>query len=138
MVDKCGKRQRKHLGGVILNEDVIKDQLEELVDSINSRLSSTRIEFNQQPKTKGNMSITGCNGRMFVQPSVEGYDVSLSGKSLENEMHDFLCKLFGKECDGYKQTNTRLGKKSQPFWRVSDFQQVVEAVYRYTMSHRSD
>jgi hypothetical protein len=46
-------------------------------------------------------------------------------------MYPFMRDLCGRECDGYKQTNARLGKKDNPFWRVNDFELVKKAVFRY-------
>ena len=112
MRDKCGKRQRKHLGGVILNEDVIKDQLEELVESINSRLSSTRIEFNQQPKTKGNMSITGCNGRMFVQSSAEDTMSPYQASRLRMRCMTFCASYSGKNVTDTSRQTLASGRKA--------------------------
>ena len=119
-----------------MNEEIVKNQLERLVNSINSTQGDLRIKFNQQVKQTKNMSLTGGNGRLYVQPSTEGYDISLSGKSLENGMYGFMSGLCKKECDGYKQLNERLGKKDQPFWRVDDFNIVREAALHYAKTRK--
>ena len=119
-----------------MDEDILKSLLEKLVDSINSDQGNLKIRFNQQVKQTKNMSLTGGNGRLYVQPAIDGYDISLSGKSLENEMYGFMRSLCNKDCDGYKQLNKRLGKKDQPFWRVEDFNMVRESAYHYAKTRR--
>ena len=109
----------------------MKQRLQELVDEVNAT-SAVCLKFHQQKKTEGNMSISGCNGRLWVQPSSLGYNISLSGKSLEKEMYPFMRQLCGKECTGYAQTNKRIGKKDQPYWRVESFDTVRKAVYQYS------
>ncbi len=111
--------------------DSLKLRLQELVGEVNATNAGC-LKFHQQQKTEGNMSFIGGNGRLYVQPSSLGYDISLSGKSLEKEMYPFMRELCGSECTGYKQPNRSIGKKNQPFWRVESFELVKEAVYRYS------
>src|SRR5690606_11307933 len=54
----------------------------------------THIGFHQQRKKRGNMSFTGGNGRICIQPAYDCYDVSLSGKSLTAEMGPVMRRLF--------------------------------------------
>jgi len=82
------------------------------------------------------MSISGANGRVWIQPSTAGYDVSLSGESLEKQLYTFMKELFGHECNGYKQTNNNEGTKRQPFWRTSDFKKVRAAVCHYAKTSK--
>ncbi len=111
----------------------VKVQLIALEAEVNSQLDSgfVRIKFQQQLEKDANMSFIGGNGRIYIQPSALGYDISLSGKSLEKEMYSFMHKLCGQECTDYKQKNKSKGKKDQPFWRVDDFEIVKKAVYQY-------
>ncbi|MGV0035200.1 MAG: hypothetical protein ACNYPE_09610 [Candidatus Azotimanducaceae bacterium WSBS_2022_MAG_OTU7] len=117
-----------------MNEKVLKSQLKKIVDDINAGNSSSRVEFKQQRKTTANMSVTGGNGRIYIQPSSIGYDVSLSGQSLERQMCSYMINLFGKNCDGYKQRNATQGFKRQPFWRTDDLSKVRKAIFHYASS----
>jgi hypothetical protein len=89
------------------------------------------IKFNQQKVAKDNMSFSGASGRIWIQPVAGGYDISLSGKALTAEMSSDMQALCGASCNGYKQTNKRLGKMDQPYWRVDEFRIVKAAVERY-------
>ena len=108
----------------------LRDRLAALEQEINSS-GQYNIQLHQQNVHKHHLSFSGGNGRIWISPKAEGYDISLSGKSLERQMYPFMRDLCGRECDGYKQTNERLGKKDNPFWRVSDFELVKKAVFRY-------
>jgi hypothetical protein len=121
--DKRGERN--------MNENNARKLLIDIVKEINTFQGSLKITFNQQARQKKNMSFCGGNGRLWVQPVTEGYDVSLSGKSLEKQMYGFMSNLCDRECDGYKQTNMNKGKKENPFWRVADFDKVRKAAYYY-------
>ncbi|PML05254.1 hypothetical protein BCT86_13035 [Vibrio breoganii] len=89
------------------------------------------IKLHQQNKRKENMSLEGGIGRLYVQPSANGYDVSLSGASIEHLMTKQLEELFGRIPDGYKQTNATKGFKKQPYWRTDNFShvEVVSEMY---------
>lgn len=114
-----------------MNLEIVRKQLEKLVEDINAAQGNAKIKFNCQVKQTKNMSISGANGRLAVQPSDDGYDISLSGKSIQKQMYPFMRDLCGKESDGYKQLNARLGKKDQPYWRIADFALVREAAFHY-------
>lgn len=114
-----------------MNEEILSKKLEELVEQINASNSIYQIEFNRQSQATEKMSLSGANGRLGVSPSGVGYDISLSGKSIQHQMYGFMRDLCGKDCDGYKQLNTRLGIKNEPFWRVANFSTVIEAAFRY-------
>lgn len=90
------------------------------------------IRFNQQRVSKGNMSFSGGNGRIWMQPVANHYDLSLSGKALIAEMSSDMNLICGRACIGYKQTNKKLAKQDQPYWRVQDFKLVRAAVDRYS------
>ena len=82
------------------------------------------------------MSFSGGNGRIWITPSLDGYDISLSGASLQKQMYPFMKDRVGRDCDGFKQRNKDL--KNQPFWRVSDFELVRQAVIHYAdTGHRA-
>jgi|688.fasta_scaffold236373_2 hypothetical protein len=108
----------------------LKKRMLNLLDQINA-LGNHQLQVHQQRVTKEHLCFMGGNGRIWITPCTAGYDISLSGKSLENQMYPFMRDLCGRECDGYKQTNARLGRKDNPFWRVNDFELVKKAVFRY-------
>ncbi len=111
---------------------ILKSQLENLVEIINMSSPFYEIVFNQQSVSKKNMSISGGNGRLWVQPVKDGYHVSLSGKSLVKEMSPFMRDLFKKKHDGFKQPNSKKGRLDQPYWKTDDFEFVVRAVFFYS------
>jgi hypothetical protein len=83
------------------------------------------------------MSLTGAvaKGRLGVYPCSEGCDISLSGKSIQQEMYDYMRNLCGKERDGFIQPNQPRGTNNQPFWRVTDFELVRKAAFHYAERH---
>jgi len=109
------------------NTKILKRKLIQLEDEINSN-PIHNIKFNQQKVTKENMSFSGGNGRIWINPFHSEYDICLSGKSVEKQMYKFMCDLCGKNHHGYKQTKP---DPHAPFWRVSDFKLVEKAVYHY-------
>jgi hypothetical protein len=115
---------------IMKNIEVLKNRLLQLEAEVNSN-GEIKIQFHQQSVQKKHMCFLGGNGRLWVSPSSDGYDITLSGKSLENQMYTFMRNLCGKECDGYKQTNAKIGKNDAPFWRVNDFKLVKDAVLHY-------
>ena len=119
-------------------EEELKENLLVLVSEINASRVTPKINFNQQNKTTSNMSLTGGNGRIWIQPHTEGMDVSISGQSLEKQMYGFMLSLFRRDCDGYKQRNATKGFKRQPFWRTSDFMQVKEVAFEYAKTSPSE
>ncbi|GGB01009.1 hypothetical protein [Agarivorans gilvus] len=102
--------------------EVVYSLLEKVVSELNRQ--AVVITLNQQVKTKKHMSLSGANGRLWISPSQYGYDVSLSGLSLEKQLEPTLTSYFGRECDGYKQLNGNKGFKRQPFWRTDNFRDV--------------
>ena len=114
-----------------MNTDILKSQLNTLVAEINASLNCEKLTFHQQPKTDRNISIKGGNGRLTITPTVKGYDIGLSGKSLTAEMYGFLCELTGKA------KNDKFGfprEKASPKWEVDSFITVKKAVIRYSKS----
>ena len=118
-----------------MTTDQIKERLLELVSEVNSLSGDNedRLVFHQQDKTKGNISVkmAAGSGRIYVQPSSIGCDVSLSGKDLERKMYPFMRNLFERDCHGFKQRNRNRGWDRQPFWRTDDFQKVRKVVFNY-------
>lgn len=111
-----------------MNIETTKQQLQELVNTVNSSPQRNKIEFDIQDKTPKHMSIINANGRLCVNPTTKGYDIGLSGKSLIKEMYDFMCKLTAKN------SHDKYGfpaKETLPKWEVDDFKKVEESVYRY-------
>ncbi|KNH52092.1 histidine kinase [Vibrio cholerae] len=82
--------------------DILYSLLNDVVSDINHRFRSSLV-LNQQKVTKKHISLSGANGRLWISPSIGGYDVSVSGKSLENELVPTLTSYFGRGPDGYKQ-----------------------------------
>lgn len=122
---------KKLNGGTPEYIEFAKVKIQRLVDLVNSLSPEKPVEFHQQDVKKKNMAVVGKTGRMYIQPTTTGYDVGLSGKALEESMYQSMKQLFGSECSGHKQTNVRIGKKDQPFWRVDDFDLVRKAVFKY-------
>ena len=108
--------------------DILKSKLL-LLESEILASGANSIKLNQQFVTKANMSFSGGDGRIYIQPASDGYDVSLSGRSLQSQMLKFMTDICGKSPDGHKQTKPDL---HQPYWRVSDFGLVQEAVIHYS------
>ena len=111
-----------------MNTEVTKQQLQELVDRVNSTPQRNTLEFHQQTESKENMSITGGNGRLCIRLTTKGYDIGLSGKSLEKEMYAFMCKLTSKN---HHDKYGFPAKEAQPKWEVDNFKKVEDAVCRY-------
>lgn len=118
-----------------MNENEIKERLLELVPEVNASdlLKAGKLAFHQQKIATGNMSVylTHGIGRIYVQPSSLGCNVSLSGQVIQREMYPFMQKLLGRDCDGFAQRNRKKGKEDQPFWRTQDFGKVEEAIRFY-------
>lgn len=114
-----------------MNIESAKNKLKQLVDLVNSLSPSKTVEFHQQEKTDKHMSIKIidsklADGRLCIQPTSTGYDISLSSQLLDKKMSGYMNQLCKKECTGYKQSNS-----NSPFWRVSDFSLVQKATYYY-------
>jgi len=121
-----------HLKEVTLKLESVKMKLLELVNIINAMSPISKVKFHQQDAIKGNMAIMGGeNGTLWISPCSSGFDIGLSGKSLEAEMSGFMCEICKSECTGYKQKNGKVGKMDLPFWRVDDFSLVQKAAYYY-------
>ena len=108
--------------------DIVKKKLIVLVDEINNQNLSGKVKFNQQKVIARNMSISGANGRIYINPVGSEYDVSLLRKSLEKNAGKSLEELFNKSHDGYKHA----AKEYQPYWRTDNFELVKKAVYIYS------
>jgi hypothetical protein len=105
------------------NTEILKNKLLQLQSEVNIN-PLHNIKFEQQEAKKENMGFIGGNGKIYIQPFHSEYDISLSGKSIEKQMYQFMCDLCGKR-EGYKH------KSRQAFWRVTDFKLVEKAVYHY-------
>ncbi len=103
-----------------MEENQLKSILKTNIEEINRNLGSNRLTFHQQKVTTKNMSVSGFNGRIWFNPVSDGFDISLSGKSLENQLSNKISALAGRDCDGFKQVNSNKGIKKQPYWRFSD------------------
>ncbi len=114
----------------IVQTDILEKQLRNLVSESNSDVGFEKLKFNQQSVRRENMSLTGGNGRIWIQPSAIGYDVSLSGKSVEKELYETFKHIFGATHTGYKQSG------SQPFWRTENFSLVKKAVHAYSQTEK--
>ncbi|OCH23938.1 hypothetical protein [Aliivibrio sp. 1S128] len=111
------------------------DNVYRLLKSIVERLntsSGTAIVLNQQLVTKSNMSLSGANGRLWISPALDGFDLSISGLSLEKELSPKLEKYFNRLPDGHKQKNSNKGFLKQPFWRVNTSKEVEDVCIMYS------
>ena len=77
--------------------DILKNKLLSLKDEVNQAAGKEILSFNQQSKVQENMSYSGCNGRLWIQPSIEGYDISLSGASVEKELAAIEKKIASRK-----------------------------------------
>ncbi|EOI8049959.1 histidine kinase [Vibrio parahaemolyticus] len=82
--------------------DMVYNLLSGVVADLNSSFGCS-LALHQQKITKKHISVSGANGRLWVSPSIGGYDISVSGKSLEKELVPTLTSYFGRCADGYKQ-----------------------------------
>ena len=109
------------------NTKILKSKLIKLEEEVNSN-SVYNSKFHQKQVTKENMSFSGGNGRIWIQPFHSEYDISLSGKSVEKQMYKFMCDLCGKNHNGYKKNKP---EPRQHFWRVAGFKLVEKADYHF-------
>jgi hypothetical protein len=112
----------------------LEKKLKDLETVLRER-GETHIKFDQQPKVKENMYFVGGNGRMYIQPVADCFDISLSGKDLTKNLTGEMEKLCGPR-HGYKQANKKLGKQDQPYWRVIDFNLVKAALDLYAKTKK--
>jgi K+-sensing histidine kinase KdpD len=56
-----------------MNIETTKQQLQELVNTVNSSPQRNKVEFDIQDKTPKHMSIINANGRLCVNPTTKGY-----------------------------------------------------------------
>ncbi|ELA7884164.1 histidine kinase [Vibrio parahaemolyticus] len=110
--------------------EILYSLLAKEVESLNSKLNKT-LALNQQDKVKKHISLSGANGRLWVSPSTGGYDVSISGASLERTLLPVLTAHFKRRPDGYKQKNSNKGFLRQPYWRTNNFGDVQYACELY-------
>lgn len=110
--------------------DRLASELKDVEASLH-RNGKTHVRFHQQRKKRGNMSFTGGNGRICIQPVKAFYDVSLSGKGLAAEMTPVMRGFFKREHHGYKQS-----KQRQPYWRTADLEVVKCAINHYAKTRQ--
>ena len=115
--------------------ETTKKYLIELVREINNQNPSVGLGFHQQDVSKKNMCVEGCNGKLWIEPMREWFDVSLSGQSLTIEKTPIMLAEFGLK-HGNKQSKPE--PSHQPYWRVYDFESVVRAVYLYADIKRAE
>lgn len=107
--------------------EIKRQQLQKLIDAVNSSPQRNKIELSEQIKTEKNIDIVGGNGRLNTTLTSKGFDIGLQGISLAKEMYDFMCKLTGKNHDKYGYPKD----KKSPKWEIDDFKKVEAAAYRY-------
>lgn len=108
--------------------NITKKKLKDLVAKINAQHPAIGLAYHQQDVSKKNMCVEGCNGKIWIEPMSNWYDISLSGQSLTLEMTSYMNQEFGEKT-GNKQSKPE--PSHQPFWRVDDFELVEKAVFRY-------
>ena len=111
-----------------MNINDTKQKLKDLVARINAEHPAIGLGYHQQDVSRKNMCVEGCNGKMWIEPMSNWYDISLSGQSLTLEMTGYMEQEFGEK-NGNKQSKPE--PSHQPFWRVDDFKLVEKAVFRY-------
>ncbi len=115
--------------------EILYSLLDKIVSDLNAS-PTFQLTLHQQDVVKKHMSVSGANGRLWVSPSKGGYDISLSGLSLENALTGALISYFGREADGYKQKNSNKGFNRQPFWRTRDFNDVKIVCEMYARTEK--
>lgn len=115
-----------------MNFDVAKKMLERLRAEI-EQTTGKALTVTQQDVSRKNMSFKGANGRIWIEPNNDYWDVSPSGQSVESQLAPEFQKLFGRVNDGFKQTRPI---PRQPFWRTTEFQQVKEAALLYSKTEK--
>jgi hypothetical protein len=137
------RRRNQHQAKMPKNQSIeaairieeLKSRLTEISSQLR-REGKGHILLNQQAVEGKHMSFSGGNGRLGIAPVVVGYDISLSGLSLEAELTEFMEEICGKPCSGHKQKNSRLGLYREPFWRVEDFDLVKRAIAKYAATSK--
>jgi len=119
-----------------MKEKKLKEKLIKLVNKINKKNQKHKISFHQQNKLIKKMSLYGANGRLGIHLTKFGYDLTLSGKSLEKTFSSKLKKHFKRECDGYKQRNNKISQKKEPFWRTEKFDDVKKVAKLYAKTSK--
>jgi len=115
VIPRMGVYKALCVKGINMQTKVLQYQLENTVMELNALIDHDKLKFNQQKAVKKHMSISGRNGRVWITPSSVGYDVSLSGKSVEKQLYPTFKIIFGSLHHGYKQSGR------QPFWRTDNF-----------------
>lgn len=117
----------------MMNIESKKQQLQKIVDEVNSSLHSKKIKLCQQEVSKKHIDIADINengrlnGRLNTHPTSKGYDIGLQGESLARNMFEFMRKLTNKNPDKYGYPS----EKKSPKWEVDDINKVKEAVLQY-------
>ena len=78
--------------------------------------SNLTLIVKQQPVKKENISITGAEGTLWLQLSPHWCDIGMNGTHESNPRLQQMETMFGRSCDGYKQTKP---EPHQPFWRCT-------------------
>lgn len=115
--------------------EILYSLLAKEIESLNSELNIALV-LNQQEKVKKHISLSGANGRLWVSPSSGGYDVSISGASLERKLMPVLKAHFEREPDGFKQKNSNKGFSRQAYWRTQSFFDVQYACELYAQTFK--
>lgn len=116
------------------------ENLKARLAGVASRLNAAggcHLQLHQQIVTRKHLSLTGGNGRMYVVPTADAFDIVLSGISLTQQLTPVMTRICNQPCAGYKQRNAKKQQVREPFWRVEDFAIVEEAITAYSMSQPS-
>ena len=116
----------------VMDEELLRFHIILILETINALRGDIKLGFDQQSVKTGKMSFVGGNGRLRVAHTSRGFTISLAGASLEKEMYPFMERLFGRSNDGYKQTNSRKGTQSAPFWNTNELTKLVQAAIEYS------
>lgn len=114
--------------------DNLKARLNDLVSKLNDA-GGCHLELHQQAVTRKHISLTGGNGRMYVVPTADAFDIALSGISLTQQLTPVMTRICCQAATGYKQRNAKKQQVREPFWRVEDFATVEAAITEYAKTH---
>ncbi|UKA12896.1 hypothetical protein [Photobacterium damselae] len=107
--------------------EILRKQLRKIIVEVNTEYNSNLIQ-DQQDEIKNNQSILKRGtriGRVWIHTSSRGYDISISGQSLEPKLRPAMVKIFGHESIGFKQS------KKQAFWSTEDLEQINQVIIEY-------
>ena len=116
------------------------DALLVLVNEICAELSKNShlaLIVKQQAVRKENISITGAEGTLWLQLYAHWCDIGMNGTKESNPRLQQMETMFGRLCDGCKQTKP---EPHQLFWRCTTTKELIQAIHFYagSLGHPSE